>query len=305
MERSLVTIVIPSFNHEAYIGESVNSALCQDYRDVEILAIDDGSSDKSCSILRDFCKRFSNFKLIEQENRGAHNALNRAITEACGQYIAVLNSDDLFEENKISRCISIVTENPSTEFIFGGVRFINEAGDIQESGISVDWMTRALRFFDRSNLLALSLLNENFAVTTSNFFFTKELWVRNGGFMPLRYCHDLCFLMSSIRNANCCFDRSVPHIRYRVHDKNTIKENLVQIRGEIASVVASNLVLFGRSLFDHRIENLLFLNEFLDEKKMSSQIIKLLQLFSDVSEEATFYPLATEFIRSSLALKLW
>jgi len=102
-----------------------------------------------------------------------------------------------------------------------------------------------MAFLAKVDDLPLALAYENFAVTTSNFVFSKAYWERRNGFQALRYCHDLDFLLDAERDSGIFFDADVEHIRYRLHPTNTIKENLQRIRVEIAAVLANG---FSRSV---------------------------------------------------------
>src|SRR2546427_2427416 len=102
--RKLVSILIPVYNAEAFVAETIDSALNQTWPDKEIIVVDDGSSDNSREILKSF--EPAGVRLVEQENRGASAARNRAFSEAQGEFIQYLDADDLLDENKIGRQIS-------------------------------------------------------------------------------------------------------------------------------------------------------------------------------------------------------
>jgi glycosyltransferase involved in cell wall biosynthesis len=95
----LVSILVPVHNAAAYVGETIECALAQTWRWKEIIAVDDGSTDQSFDILKTFEQR--SVKIIRQENRGASSARNRALSEAQGEFVQFLDSDDLLSQNKI------------------------------------------------------------------------------------------------------------------------------------------------------------------------------------------------------------
>ena len=88
-----VTIIIPVYNPGEEIINSLNSATCQNLKDMEIICVNDGSSDNSIEILRSYQKRDSRIKIINQENAGAGIARNNAIKQSKGKYILFLDSD--------------------------------------------------------------------------------------------------------------------------------------------------------------------------------------------------------------------
>lgn len=97
-----VSVIIPVYNDENNIGPCLDSVLLkQSLPGVEVICVDDGSTDGSGQILQDYQKRFSNVTVISQENRGLSNARNRGLAIARGQYVYFVDSDDLLEEGML------------------------------------------------------------------------------------------------------------------------------------------------------------------------------------------------------------
>lgn len=268
-----VSVVIPLYNHARYIGPAIDSVLAQTLPVREIIIIDDGSGDDGIGVARRALAGYPAATILAQPNAGAHNTINRCIGMARSRFVAVLNSDDQFEPSKLERCAQLWKEDPDLDLVFGRVRLIDDYGAEVREGPTIDWLGRAHDFLLRSGRLDLALANENFAVTTSNFVFTKSIWERNGAFQPLRYCHDLDFAFTALRNGRVLYDADFPHIRYRVHATNTIKEYVNRVRLEIAAVLACALdgglltnpqdecderivTLFDRALSDKGLGNL-------------------------------------------------
>jgi len=110
-----VSVVIPVYNHEKYIRECVESALDQDYRHLEVTVVDDGSTDATPEILKEFSQRI---QYIRQENGGTAAALNNGIRHAKGSLFAWLSSDDVYLAGKIRRQIEEFQKNPSLALIY-------------------------------------------------------------------------------------------------------------------------------------------------------------------------------------------
>jgi len=122
----LVSILIPVYNAEAFVAETIQSALDQTWPVKEVIAVDDGSTDKSCEILKSF--ESAGVKLIEQDNRGAFAARNRALSEAQGEFIQFLDADDLLAANKIEMQMRrLRSEQPGRVAAGAWVRFHNSA----------------------------------------------------------------------------------------------------------------------------------------------------------------------------------
>src|SRR5438445_11038569 len=96
--QPFVSIIIPVYNAEAFVADAIQSALDQTWPAKEIIAVDDGSTDRSAEVLKSFAPRI---KVIEQENRGASAARNRALSEGRGDFIQFFDADDLLAPDMI------------------------------------------------------------------------------------------------------------------------------------------------------------------------------------------------------------
>jgi glycosyltransferase involved in cell wall biosynthesis len=102
----LVSVIIPAFNSAATLGDTLASAAAQSHRALEIIVIDDGSTDATARIAADFCARHPRARLISQTNQGVAAARNRGIAEAKGEFVAPLDADDLWHKDKIARQVA-------------------------------------------------------------------------------------------------------------------------------------------------------------------------------------------------------
>ena len=89
-----ISVLLPVCNTEKYLAEALDSLEAQTFRSFEIIAVNDGSTDRSGEILRSYAARFPNIRLIEQPNRGKPAALNAGLAQASGEWIAIMDSDD-------------------------------------------------------------------------------------------------------------------------------------------------------------------------------------------------------------------
>jgi len=116
-KQPLVSILIPMYNSSRYISHTLDCCIKQSYQNIEIIVVDDGSTDDSVEIVRSYQKRFFNIKLFTQNRSGACRARNLAFKNSSGEYIQYLDSDDLLSPNKIQRQIEIASRynfNPYT-----------------------------------------------------------------------------------------------------------------------------------------------------------------------------------------------
>ena len=104
----LVSIIIPLYNSENYIIDTLESCTNQTYKNIEIIVVDDGSKDGSYSMVENFCKTHPQIKLFKQKNGGASKARNLGLKHSNGDYIMYLDADDLMTKNKIENQIKIL-----------------------------------------------------------------------------------------------------------------------------------------------------------------------------------------------------
>jgi len=123
-----VSVVLPSYNHEKYVRECIQSVLDQTYQDFEIIITDDGSTDGTVNVIKGFDD--SRIQLYTHaENKGACTAVNNCIQKAAGEYIAVLNSDDAWEPSKLEKQVQYLDSHPETEAVFTKVVLVDEEGN--------------------------------------------------------------------------------------------------------------------------------------------------------------------------------
>lgn len=121
-DKPLVSIIVPSYNHEEFVGECIESIIKQDYKNIELIILNDGSKDNTANIIRSYesaCKeRFNRFIFIDKENEGICKTLNRGIKESTGEYYCFMASDDFMLENCISEQINYFNDKKSVERVF-------------------------------------------------------------------------------------------------------------------------------------------------------------------------------------------
>jgi len=120
VQGPLVSIVIPVYNAEAFIGEALDSVFAQDYEPYEVIAVDDGSSDNSAAIVRSY----PDVRFFQQENSGASAARNVGIAAARGEFVAFVDADDVVPPNKLSLQVGYLLEHPDVVCVLGRQRWM-------------------------------------------------------------------------------------------------------------------------------------------------------------------------------------
>jgi glycosyltransferase involved in cell wall biosynthesis len=142
MNPPLVSVVIPCYNAAAFLRETIASVLAQSLEDVEILCVDDGSSDSTTDVIASFSD--PRIRAFRQENAGVSVARNRGIAAARGDYIAFLDADDLFEPLNLDRKVAFLESEPTYGLVYAQeLIFDSESGRVM--GQSRGWPVPELR----------------------------------------------------------------------------------------------------------------------------------------------------------------
>jgi glycosyltransferase involved in cell wall biosynthesis len=215
-----IAVVIPLYNHAAYVGDAIRSVLAQTRAVDKIVIVDDGSTDDSVEIVRAFAD--PRIELYTQPNAGTHAALNRGIEKAAGcDYIAILNSDDVFARERISKCAAFLDETPAIDVVATRLRLIDSAGgEIAFSDPRAKWFAAAWSVHGSQLDLVEQLGVGNFISSTSNLT-GRRAYFLDHPFRHYRYAHDYFFVLDcALHNRLAVLDDEL--FSYRVHSKNTI-----------------------------------------------------------------------------------
>ena len=129
----LVSICVPVYNHENYVVDCILSIIAQDYENIELIIINDGSTDGSLDkiyTLKNLCEsRFKRFELINRPNKGLGPTLNEALEKSVGKYFCSIASDDILLPHKTSILVDFLEKNKQSAGVFGGIKLIDENGE--------------------------------------------------------------------------------------------------------------------------------------------------------------------------------
>ena len=123
IKEKLVSIVIPVYNAEEYLEESLRSVLEQSYKKLEIICVNDGSTDKSLSILQRMKQNDERIKILSEDNRGAGVARNLGMEEAQGEYIYCFDADDCLHRKAIQTLVKVAEKSAADIVLFGYYKF--------------------------------------------------------------------------------------------------------------------------------------------------------------------------------------
>jgi len=273
----LISIVIPAYNCALYVEETFRSVQKQDFQDWEIIFVNDGSTDNTAEILESFAIEDSRVIVIKQENGRQGRARNNGISHAQGEWIAFLDSDDLWAENKFSFQISRTLEaNVDLSFTDGFICLANNM-NLREFRFGV-----TDKFYQGNNAI-LEFHAQN-RIPTSTVLVKKSALLEVGGFpekLDVQNCEDYLLWVTLLTNGKKFLGISEPLLFYRIHDDSSTSTDLNAMRPLINALlempggftfecIQHLKVTFTKFVFR--------LNELGDLKKVDSLLIPVLHI---------------------------
>lgn len=232
-----VSVIIPTYNCASFINEAIESIINQSYQDLEVIVIDDGSNDDTDKVLKPYMNRI---KYIYQENKGVAIARNVGIRAAKGEYIAFLDSDDIWYPEKLKIQTEILDSHQNVGLVYSDV---NIFGGKVKTSVLKDKNKAILsgKIFD-------SLLLGKFYICCSSVIFRKSYIEKVGLFdESLKTCEDLDMWLRITRECDAIFIDN-PLVQYRSHSAN-ITKNMQQMYADkyyVLNKIFSNLLLSKR-----------------------------------------------------------
>lgn len=165
----LVSVLMPTYNREKFVGEAIESVLSQTYPNFELLVVDDGSTDKTKSVVQKYLTD-PRVKYFYKENGGQSSGRNLGFKNSKGDYIAFLDSDNKWKPEKLKICMTAALDNPDVGVVYGDNITIDEHGN----EIGRDTMRR------HSGFITAQLLKDNF-VTINTATLKRECYEAMGG----------------------------------------------------------------------------------------------------------------------------
>ena len=221
----MISVIIPAYNHEQFIGAAVDSVLQQSWSDLELMVIDDGSTDRTGEIVQGYDD--PRLTYLYQENQDAFNTINRGLDLAQGDFVAILNSDDVYTLDRLQHLVD-AQKASGAQCLFSDVIPISDCGEeftAPDFGWNV-WHQTNRNFFRKCGDLYTGFLHGNFMVTTSNLFMTANAAANVGQFCSLRYLHDYDFIfrMMQAHPKQVQYLQDEKLLYYRIHSGNTLGE---------------------------------------------------------------------------------
>ena len=215
-----ISVMICCYNSEQYLRETIDSVIDQTYTNWEIVIVNDGSTDCTEEIIFDYIEQGIPISYLKQENKGFGAARNKAIELAKGDWIAIIDHDDICMPNRLESQANDIINNPEAKLFFGNSIHINSKGDFINHQFDE---INPLKFNFKKNIAADNLLKYGCFIDSETVIFNKDManWI--GGFNETyKYILDYEFFLRVAENHPLyCSDDILS--KWRVHSKQATR----------------------------------------------------------------------------------
>jgi glycosyltransferase involved in cell wall biosynthesis len=243
-DNPLISVIIPTYNHSQFLEEAIQSVLAQEYQNLEIIVIDDGSTDGTREILSKYQGKVI---CIFQSNKGPSAARNRGIKVARGQYVAFLDSDDVWMPNKLFSQLRGIEEDKSVGVVGCSAFIIDHSGNILKH-----WVVKKNQSHDQF-LRELTIRNE-FYGGTSGALIRRGCFDRVGLFNEnLRFGEDWDMWLRISKRYNIKFENECL-VKLRKHNLSKDYNNLLLMERDISKIIETNInngIIAGRKAYSY------------------------------------------------------
>ncbi len=221
-KKRKVSVILPVYNVERYLKKCMDDILGQTLREIEVICIDDGSTDGSLGILREYEQKDERVRVLEQENTGAAFARNRGMELAKGEYLSFLDSDDFYEPEMLERAYLRAKETQADVTIFRGNRY----DDTLDTYLPMDYSIKEKQLPGRNPFCWRDMPDRIFTFAVGwawDKLYSREFAEKEKlRFQELRTSNDLYFVFSSLAKAEriCVMNELLVH--HRIHVRGSL-----------------------------------------------------------------------------------
>lgn len=234
----MISIIIPLYNAEKYLNRCIKSVIDQSYSDLEILLVDDGSTDRSLQLCRKWERQDSRIKVIVQSNQGVSAARNAGLVNATGSYIMFLDSDDYMKPDMCTVMLDKMQEKEA-DLLICGIEENN--GHYWRPNHNADYLTLDALKFDFIQLLHTELLSPSW-----NKIYKKEK-IKTGFFDGISFGEDLIFNLNYLKNCQRISFITNTLYFHEKENENSVARNIDAYRlNNIEALQTSILDFYGK-----------------------------------------------------------
>lgn len=141
MKQPIVSVIMPVYNGETYLRQCLDSVVNQTLKEIEIICVDDGSSDRSVEILKEYAAKDERVMVLQQENAGAGAARNNGLSKASGKYLSFLDSDDFFETDMLEKAVEKIAADRADFVVFRCDHYLNDTNTFKKAAYTLKKQT--------------------------------------------------------------------------------------------------------------------------------------------------------------------
>ena len=292
MQEIIVSVVVPVYNSEKYLEQCLDSISNQTLKEIEIICVDDGSTDNSLEILKRYSSTDSRYKVIQKEHKegtGAGAARNVGLQHATGKYIIFLDSDDFFENSMLEKGYEQIKKANAQMVLFGSWKYDDLTGKENEDISCYDYFPTKEVFSGREVSDTLFQLTWG---TTWNVLLERCFVCGQGiQFQETRYTDDMLFVYMAMAEAERITILKIPFVHYRTNSGGSQSANRFEYmetmyRAPLAikeELVRRNLFETYRITYFNRV--LRHIIEFISEQKGFAQYAECYNTFREILAE--------------------
>lgn len=212
-----ISIIIPVYNHSQYVQDCIESVIAQDHGNIELIIIDDGSTDDSVAVIEPLLpacrKRFARFEFRSLPNKGLAATLNEGLDWAEGDYFSALASDDVIMPDKTTRLLAAIEDEPDVAGVFSGCEYIDESGQVIGSD------SHSLAYFTFDDVLA-----HRHSLQASTQLLRTDRVRATGGYLEGVFIEDWYMWLKLTETGDSL--KNIPDLlaQYRYHSTNISKQ---------------------------------------------------------------------------------
>lgn len=216
-ENEMVSVIIPVYNAEKYIQTTIESVINQTYSDFEVIIVDDCSKDASGKIIQKLCEKHKQIHYhLQEKNQGVAVARNTGLDLAKGRYIAFLDSDDIWKQDKLKKQLDLM-KNKNAAFVYSAIEMMDEQGDIKKEKRKI------------KEEVSYRYLLKNTVISTSSVLIDRNM-VKEFKMPLMRSGQDYATWLMILRDGWIAYACDEALVRYRVSSNSLSSNKLKSIK---------------------------------------------------------------------------
>lgn len=219
-----ISVIMPVYNAEKYLKQSIESILNQTYKDFEFIIINDGSTDDSLNIIYEYAKKDNKIKVITRENKGLVYSLNEGISYSKGEYIARMDADDISLNERLEKQINFFEKNQQIDILGSMAELIGDNELLEKESINYKWINVELDAKDDLEKVFL----ECCAIPHPSVMMKKKFLIKIGGYLE-QDTEDYNLWLRAIKSGYKIAKINEKLIQYRLHDNSKMRSDFLKI----------------------------------------------------------------------------